>query len=177
MACLSIKQFLRRTGLSPKLVAERSMEPDTRVPALCEYGCEIDLRLFCPHGCRSVAFELMAGHHSLEGHRGVRFELRIYPRSRQHKRNAAHQAVSFISVPLFSARNFCVAASGWPRALRGPHQGRRSCPQKGTERLYKERVCRTPAGVRRGASFSRGASVLDVGSAESITARYLRRER
>jgi hypothetical protein len=63
MACLSIDGFLEQTGRILKGVAEVSIEPGALAPSLCEYGCTVALRAVCPHGCPSVAFELLiAGH-------------------------------------------------------------------------------------------------------------------
>lgn len=63
MACLSLGSFVGRTGRSPRSVAEESMVNENLVPTLCEHGCQVEIHAVCPHGCHSIAAELMrAGH-------------------------------------------------------------------------------------------------------------------
>ncbi len=63
MARLSFDDFLERTGRSLRSVAQDSMTPGTRVPTLCEHGCEVEILDRCCHGCASIVIELMiAGH-------------------------------------------------------------------------------------------------------------------
>src|ERR1700744_5369902 len=63
MAPLSFDDFLELTRRSLRSVAQDSMTPGTRVPTLCEHGCEVEILDRCCHGCASIVIELMiAGH-------------------------------------------------------------------------------------------------------------------
>lgn len=63
MACFSLEGFIQQTGLSLKRVAEESITSNGRVTTLCKYGCRVEIWGMCPHGCHSIAAQLMlAGH-------------------------------------------------------------------------------------------------------------------
>ena len=63
MSCLSLEDFIQRTGQNLETIAEESIASRERVATLCEHGCRVEFWGVCRHGCHSVAAQLMlAGH-------------------------------------------------------------------------------------------------------------------
>ncbi len=62
MPCLTITEYLEKTGLGLREIVQLSLALDAvlqPVPALCQQGCAVLSGAVCIHGCVSVMSELM----------------------------------------------------------------------------------------------------------------------
>lgn len=58
MACLTIEEYMGRSGYNLREIAEKVLRGKA-LPALCEHGCEVEPDDNCAHGCPSVAVALV----------------------------------------------------------------------------------------------------------------------
>ena len=56
---ISIEEVLRREGRTLLQIAKATICAGEGAPALCRYGCKVDLESACEHGCQSVLEALM----------------------------------------------------------------------------------------------------------------------